>query len=165
MSTARLPLPSELKWELTARLPRWENEEARVFVTPCDKDGRRCAAWRADHYCIQAFYTPTAVPSLGPLEQALQVWPGVYRTTKVHVLLDDNGQMIGKTPLPVDRDWPDKKLITDPYLRPQVWALIRDDQNQLPFRRIGDGVYESKGYWATCVCRTNTASSGLIGGV
>jgi hypothetical protein len=111
--------PAELRRELeyaariSEKIPSNGRDHARFSVAPRDREGRTCAAWRADHYWVRAYYTNCNGVDLGPLEAALKGWPGVYRTTqvvrrKIH-----------------DSDWPDRHRITDPYLRDQVWALVR----------------------------------------
>lgn len=96
MSTIKLGLPSELKRRLEYSLPSQPGAgRPAVRVTPRDRRERRCAAYAADHYEVQAFTTTTSADSLRALEEALQAVPGVYATTQVRV--DDPGASLANT--------------------------------------------------------------------
>lgn len=121
MTTYRIGLPSEVKRELEYTLPRQAGTSAPVVrVTPRDRDQRKCAAYEAHHYEVQAFYTTTDTESLDLLEKALRELPGVYMTTQVR------GRGCNKV---TNSAWP-AALGTSRRgfheLRPQVLALIRD---------------------------------------
>jgi len=114
MSTNTLPLPSELRRELAAKLPPMYG---RLTVTPRDKAGRKCPAMRAAWYEVAAWYAEMGT-SLDDLEEALRAWPGCVRTTRVGAY--------GKVR---DEDWPGFARRYNPSwnpLRPQVLALIAD---------------------------------------
>lgn len=121
MSTHRLPYPAELVRKLQVTLPRetaWGS--LCVRVTPRDQAQRKCAAYEADHYELQAFYTTMSPDPLDRLEAALAGMPGVYMTTQVR----GTGHNVVINP-----DWPaalgeHRRGFQD--LRPQVLALIRD---------------------------------------
>ena len=121
MTTYRLPYPAELVRKLQRILPR---ETAWgmlcVRVTPRDRAQRKCAAYDADHYELQAFYTTMSPEPLDRLETALAEVCGVYLTTQVR------GQERNAVMNP---EWPAalgerRRGFHD--LRPQVLALIRD---------------------------------------
>ncbi|MGP4027259.1 hypothetical protein [Actinomadura sp. 3N407] len=79
----RFKMPSEWRRHLEATLPRKHGAAPVVRVTPRDTANRRCAAWSADHYEVQAYYTTTDRASLDALEDALRQVPGVYLTTQI----------------------------------------------------------------------------------
>jgi hypothetical protein len=111
-----------LKAELQHSLPRPRETGSLVIrVTPRDRAERRCAAYDADHYEIQAYYTTTNPDALDRLEKALRELPGVSATTQFR------GQG-GRTEV-TNPDWP-VRLGTRRrdlhMLRPQVMALIAD---------------------------------------
>lgn len=122
MTTYRLPYPAELVRKLQGSLPR---ETAGgmlcVRVTPRDRDQRRCAAYDADHYEVQAFYTTMSPALLGELEAALAEVPGVYLTTQVCGAGDRNTVINPAWPAALGER---RRAFHD--LRPQVLALIRD---------------------------------------
>ena len=59
MSTHTLALPANLKRRLQYSLPG-HGGQPMVRVTPRDRRERRCAAYEADHYEVQTFYTSTS---------------------------------------------------------------------------------------------------------
>lgn len=71
MTTCRVGLPSDLKRRLERSLPRHDGAVLGVQVTPRDRAERKCAAYDADHYEIQAYYTRTGYGALDQLEKAL----------------------------------------------------------------------------------------------
>src|ERR1022692_4318450 len=77
VTTHRIGYPSDLRRQLEGALPR-QNGTPVVRVTPRDRAHRKCAAWSADHYEVQAYYTTTDSDSLDRLEKALRERPGVY---------------------------------------------------------------------------------------
>ncbi|MGN2642298.1 hypothetical protein ACTD5D_40245 [Nocardia takedensis] len=120
MTTYRIGLPSELKSELQRILPRREGATLGVLVTPRDRAERRCPAYAADHYEVQAFYTRSNHEAMNLLEQALDSLPGVYLTTQVR--RSDRNTVTNPA-------WPEslgtrRRGFHD--LRPQVLALIKD---------------------------------------
>jgi len=109
--------PAILKRQLEATLPS-RNGTLVVRVTPRDSAHRKCAAWNADHFEVQAYYTTTGPDALDLLERALQELPGVYLTTQVR------GPGRNQVTNP---EWPaalgaSRRGFFD--LRPQVVALI-----------------------------------------
>lgn len=122
MTTNRLGSPSELKHALERALPRQnETYSPVVHVTPRDAAFRKCAAWAAEMYEIQAFYTTSDGNSLDRLEDALGEMPGVFLTTQVRPAQGRNTATNTSWPAPLGvsrRGWHD--------LRPQVLALIVD---------------------------------------
>lgn len=122
MTIYRLGLPSELVRTLGYALPRQnETYSPVVRVTPRDAAFRKCAAWAAEMYEIQAFYTTSTPPSLDRLEDVLSEMPGVFLTTQVRPERGRNTATNTSWPAPLGvsrRGWHD--------LRPQVLALIRD---------------------------------------
>jgi hypothetical protein len=121
VSTYRLGFPSDLKHQLERSLPRpHEAGGLTVRVTPRDRAQRICAAYEADHYEIQAYYTTTTTNALDLLEEALRELSGVSATTQVR------GRDRNEVTNP---DWP-MRLGTRRrglhLLRPQVMALIAD---------------------------------------
>jgi hypothetical protein len=118
---SRLGLPSEVKRSLEYALPRQGGRYPPVVrVTPRDSSYRKCAAWAADIYEVQAFYTTTDSGSLDRLEEALGEMPGVVMTTQVR----GRERNVATNP-----DWP---AALGParrgfhQLRPQVLAIIGD---------------------------------------
>lgn len=100
-----------------------------INLTALDRDERPCDAGRADHYEVSARYQAVTDESLRILETALTAVPGVYVTTQVR-------RVHGRSPAKVvfgNPDWPGP-LGTgrpDSYgMRPQVLALIRDEEPQ-----------------------------------
>jgi hypothetical protein len=121
VSTYKLGFPSDLKHQLQHSLPRPHGTGSLVvLVTPRDSAERKCPAYKADHYEIQAYYTTTNPNALDLLEEALRELPGVSATTQVR------GR--GRNEL-TNLDWP-VQLGTRRrgwhLLRPQVMALIAD---------------------------------------
>jgi hypothetical protein len=121
MTTYRLGFPSDLKRKLQNSLPRPHGAGSLVvLVTPRDCAERKCAAYDADHYEIQAYYTTTDPDALDLLEKALHELPGVSATTQVR------GRERNEVTNP---DWPTCLGIRRRgfhMLRPQVIALIAD---------------------------------------
>jgi hypothetical protein len=127
VTTHKLGMPADLKRQLEYALPRQHGKyPPAVRVTPRDHRERRCAAYDADHYEVQAYYTTTSADSLSVLEEALKAVPGVYATTQVRA--GDPG--VSRKNTFTSPDWPlplgTARLGRDD-LRPQVIALIRDD--------------------------------------
>jgi hypothetical protein len=122
VSTYRLGFPSDLKYRLQNYLPRrHETGSLVVLVTPRDRADRKCAAYDADHYEIQAYYTTTDSDALDLLEKALRELPGVSATTQVR-----GGRERNEVTNP---DWPAQlgaRRRGFHMLRPQVMALIAD---------------------------------------
>lgn len=124
MTTYHLPYPADLAKTLQGTLPR---ETALgmlcVRVTPRDHAQRRCAAYDADHYEVQAFYTSMNPDALERLEAALAALPGVYSTTQVrgHGGNDRNTVLNPEWPAALGER---RRGFHD--LRPQVLALIHD---------------------------------------
>lgn len=122
MTTHRLPYPAELKRMLQGALPCPPTGGVlHVQVTPRDRGQRKCSAYKADHYELQAFYTTMSSTSLDQLEAALAKLPGVYVATQV---CGEKGHNAVTNPA-----WPTelgtgRRGFRD--LRPQVLALIRD---------------------------------------
>lgn len=119
MKTHRIGYPSELKRQLEGVLPGRERTLV-VRVTPRDRAHRKCAAWNADHYEVQAYYAVTSREALDVLEKALGDVPGVYLTTQVR----GAGQIRNEVTNP---GWPaalgtSRRGLHE--LRPQVLALI-----------------------------------------
>lgn len=122
MTTHRLPYPAELVRKLQGILPRqaaWGMLYVRV--TPRDLHQRKCAAYEAEHYELQAFYTTMSPNSLDRLEAAVAELPGVYVTTQVRGEKDRNTVMNPVWPAALGER---RRGFHD--LRPQVLALIRD---------------------------------------
>lgn len=121
MSTYRLGYPSGLINQLQHSLPRPRGTGSLVVrVTPRDRAERKCAAYDADHYEIQAYYTTTDPDALDHLEKALRELPGVSVTTQVR------GRECNEVTNP---DWPVQlgaRRRGFHLLRPQVMALIAD---------------------------------------
>lgn len=122
MTTYRIGMPSELKRQLQCVLARQCGRTPIVRVTPRDRAERKCAAYDADHYEVQAYYYAMSddPDSLAPLEKALRELPGVYITTQVR------GQRRNEVTNP---EWPaalgsSRRGFHE--LRPQAIALIRD---------------------------------------
>jgi hypothetical protein len=121
MTTYETGLPSELKRRLEYVLPRQHGTCSPIIrVTPRDRAERKCAAYAADHYEVQAYYTTTDADSLDLLEKTLGELPGVYMTTQVHGR--DRNEL-------TNPEWPAaagtaRRGFHD--LRPQVIALISD---------------------------------------
>jgi hypothetical protein len=121
MTTYETGLPSDLKRRLEYLLPRQHGTCSPIVrVTPRDHAERKCAAYVADHYEVQAYYTTTDADSLDLLEKALRELPGVYMTTQVR------GR--GRNEL-TNPEWPAaagtaRRGFHD--LRPQVIAFISD---------------------------------------
>lgn len=87
MGIGNLGTPTELRRRLEYVLPRQDGLYPPVVrVTRRDRAERKCAAWAADHYEVQAYYTTTDAASLDALEDALKATPGVYLTTQVRPL-------------------------------------------------------------------------------
>ncbi len=131
MSVHTLGSPSQFRDRLQYALPRQRGVEPFISVTPRGADERRCAAWSADHYEVNAYYVTSDVASLGPLEDALRAVPGVYLTTKVHPAPRDTAKP-GHRPgnMFTNPDWPpalgSRRRDRDD-LRVQVIVLIRDE--------------------------------------
>ncbi len=125
MSARTLGMPADLKRRLTYSLPGHGGTPA-VRITPRDRNERKCAAYAADHYEIQAYYTTTSADVLTALEEALKAVPGVYATTQVRI--NDPGVSLANTF--TNPEWPHAlgagRRDRD-SLRPQVIALIRDE--------------------------------------
>ena len=123
MTTDRLGLPSELKRRLQYTLPRQHGIHAPVVrVTPRDDVGRRCAAWAAEYYEVQAYYTTIEADSLDRLEQALGEMPEVHVATQVR-------RRQGRNEL-TNPEWPAALGVSRRgfnELRAQVLALVRDE--------------------------------------
>lgn len=119
MPTRGLGLPSELKRSLEYRLPRQNGlYSPAIHVTPRDSEFRKCAAYIAEFYEVQTFYTTTDLNSLDVLEEALGALPQVYMTTQVH----SRGRNMVSNP-----EWPDALGASRrgfDELRPQVIALF-----------------------------------------
>jgi len=120
MTTHKIGMPSELRRRLEYLLPRQNGYSPVVRVTPRDHCERKCPAYAADHYEVQAYYTTTDTDSLDLLEKALRGVPGVYVTTQVR------GRGRNEVANP---EWPaaagaGRRGFHD--LRPQVLALISD---------------------------------------
>jgi hypothetical protein len=125
VSVRRLPLPAELARGLQYALPANQalaTDRPVVKVRPRDADGRRSAAWCADHYEITAFYHVMDQGSLDVLEPALAAYPGVYLTSQII----GDGNLRGGTAEISNPDWPPLRDRSPGFLRPQVRALIRD---------------------------------------
>jgi hypothetical protein len=123
MTTHCLPYPAELVRNLQGVLPRqtcWGM--LCVRVTPRDGAYRKCAAYEADHYEVQAFYTTMSPDPLDQLEAALAELPGVYKTTQLREV-DRGTNMLGNPTWPAALGQR-RRGFHD--LRPQVLALIRD---------------------------------------
>jgi hypothetical protein len=121
VSTYQLGFPSDLKNQLQHSLPRpHEAGWLTVRVTPRDRAERKCPAYEAHHYEIQAYYATTDPDALDLLEKALRELPGVFATTQVR------GRERNEVTNP---NWP-MRLGTRRrglhMLRPQVMALIAD---------------------------------------
>jgi hypothetical protein len=122
VTTYRTGYPSELKHRLERVLPG-QDRTLVVRVTPRDRAHRKCAAWSADHYEVQAYYAVTSHDALDVLEKALGEVPGVYLTTQVRTLA---GRLRNTVTNP---GWPaalgtSRRGLHE--LRPQVLALIAD---------------------------------------
>lgn len=121
MTTYQTGLPAELKRRLEYLLPRQHGTcSPSVRVTPRDRTERKCAAYAADHYEVQAYYTTTDANSLDLLEKALRELPGVYATTQVR---RRGGNELTNPEWPAAAG-PGRRGFDD--LRPQVIALISD---------------------------------------
>lgn len=119
--------PSDFKIHLEAELPTYRKLPANVRLTPRDKDERPCAAYKADHYEVQAYYTTVSYESLDVLEESLRTVPGVYATTQVRRSSD---RVTAKNVF-TNPAWPpglgiERRDRRD--LRPQVLALVRDEK-------------------------------------
>jgi hypothetical protein len=121
MTTYRIGLPSVLKRGLEQELPHRDGAMLGVRVTPRDRAERRCAAYDADHYEVQAYYTRTDHDALDLLEKAIAELPGVYLTTQVVSERDRNAVTNPEWPVPLGIS---RRGFHD--LRPQVLALISD---------------------------------------
>lgn len=124
MTTYQIGLPSMLKRDLEWVLPPLDGAILGVRVTPRNRTERRCAAYDADHYEVQAYYTRTDRDALDLLEIALAKLPGVYLTTQVVRECDRNAVTNPKWPISLGVN---RQGLHD--LRPQVFALIRDLPN------------------------------------
>jgi hypothetical protein len=128
VSTLGLPMPADLKcWLEYYHLPSLPGVgRAAVRVTPRDSRERKCPAYMADHYEVQAFYTTGRLDALAALEEALRAVPGVYATTQVRVA--GPGASLASTF--TNPGWPPAlgtaRRDRD-SLRPMVIALIRDE--------------------------------------
>jgi hypothetical protein len=125
MSTLRLGMPADLKRRLEHSLRSGTRHRPVVRVTPRDHRERKCAAYEADHYEVQAYYTTTSAGSLSVLEEVLRSVPGVYATTQVRAI--DPGASLANTF--TNPAWPPalgtRRRDRD-RLRPQVIAFIKD---------------------------------------
>ncbi len=122
MSTRTLGMPAELRRRLEYTLSRQRGiYRPFVRVTPRDRGERRCDAWAADHYEVNAYYTTSDTTSLGPLEDALKATPGVYLTTQVHPAVGRTTFTNPAWPPPLGSARRDRDA-----LRAQVIALISD---------------------------------------
>ena len=123
VTTYRLGLPSELKRALISALPRQNDTYSPVVrVTPRDGEGRKCSAYAAEMYEIQAYYTTTDPGSLDLLQKALGEMPGVFLTTQVRPVRGAGNEVTNSA-------WPAKLGVSRRglhQLRPQVLALISD---------------------------------------
>lgn len=123
MTTYRIGTPSEVKrWLLGALPPQGGTCLPVVRVQPRDRRERKCAAYEADHYEVQAFYTTTGSESLARLEAKVRELPGVYVTTQV-CGRGRGGNEVTNPAWPL-RLGPSRRGFHQ--LRPQVIALIRD---------------------------------------
>ena len=126
MSTYSLGQPGECRHRLEVSLPRDGGFSATVRVTPRDRRERKCPAYDADHYEVQAFYTRASTDLLDQLEDALKAVPGVYVTTQVRRTSDSvlAGNVF------TNPAWPGSARHRPRGrhdLRPQVLALVRDE--------------------------------------
>ena len=128
MTTYTLGLPAQLRDRLQRLLPRYTGYPAVVRVIPLNAKHKRCAAYEADHYQVQAYTYTYNRDHLNDLEAALKAEPGVYATTQVHTLRDATGTLVNVFTNP---DWPPPLGIARRdrnSLRPQVMALIKDPE-------------------------------------
>jgi hypothetical protein len=122
VTTHRIGLPSEVRRALEDALPRQNGALVPVVrVTPRDSRHLKCAAYEADHYEVQAYYTTSDPDCLNRLQQALREVPGVTLTAQV--LRADGRNQVS------DSQWPAalgrrRRGFAD--LRPQVLALMSD---------------------------------------
>jgi hypothetical protein len=133
MSTIKLLYPGALKNQLRDKLPRDQaGQRPAILITPRSHDHRRCAAYEADYYEVQAYYVNSSLDLLGPLERALRAIPGVYSTTWVCPAPPEAGRplLIGNTF--TNPAWPAELGVGRRgwrRLRVQVIALIRDPED------------------------------------
>jgi hypothetical protein len=124
VSTHKLGQPAELRDWLQANLPCQDGKyKSAVHVTPRTRDYRRCAAWAADVYEVQAFYVRMGLESLTALEEALVKMPEATLVTRVVPSERMHGNAF------TNSDWPAvlgyfRRDRND--LRPQVMALLED---------------------------------------
>jgi hypothetical protein len=124
VTTYGLKYPAEMKRDLESVLPSRHAASLVVRVTPRDQGGRKCPAYAADCYEVQAYYTRTSPEALDLLEKAFQDQPGVYLTTQVRD--DGSGRLRNEVTNP---EWPARLGRSRPglhELRAQVLALVRD---------------------------------------
>jgi hypothetical protein len=133
MSIDRLGMPAAVKHRLVRALPQHASSGAPfVDVWPRGVDERRCAACRADHYEVAAYYVVSDYESLVPLEKALQEVPGVYVTTQMRA-----GQGAHTVTNPGYPEALGVRRRDLRWMRPCVLALMRDDDTtpQAPYER------------------------------
>lgn len=121
MTTYHLGQPTELRHRMERDLPRSDGHPAAVKVTPRDRAERKCPAYDADHYEVQAYYTTMRLGLLEVLEDAVRATPGVYLTTQVWPTPGGPHFTCKAWPAPLGSARRDRDL-----LRAQVIALIRD---------------------------------------
>lgn len=122
MTVRTLSMPTEFRRAVEYRVSRLTGRFPGVKVTPRDKDEHRCAAWCADHYEVQAYYTDST-GSFAELEEALRTITGVYLTTQVTSNRDGAEFSNPDWPGPLGAVRGDSK-----NLRSQVIALVKDPE-------------------------------------